>query len=638
MTSLNEYWLQKSRPPANFVTTVAEMAVRRTIRPFRPASQYVLAIRLPDAHDLRVYETAARGLLDPLCETDDLGNSVVLISNAANIKTRAWDLVHKFSEVRRALIFYTDDAEISNELALLIDHRIAMEMPVASHFEAAAKTRGLTISEDETTYLATCRLCDISLALRPNRSLRNLVQRLKAVALEDSPPTPAEPDRASPRLEDLSGLGDAKTWGLQIAADIKAWMDGEIQWADIDKGIVLAGPSGCGKTTFPKALANTCGISLVTSSAGAWQANGHLGDMLKAMRKTFKEAAAIRPVILFIDELDSLGDREAYKTSDYHDYKRQVVNAMLESLDPAEGRDGIIVVGATNDPSAIDAALLRPGRFERVIEIQRPNAQDRKAILKYHLPELSVTDFEPFVVQSDDWSGAEIEKLAREARRIARRSGRKTVTDEDLLAAMPPLSAYTEEEGYRLAIHEIGHAVVGATLRPDQLLNVKINRWRPSRVGWNRIGVTYFNERSPLMTSESYLTDTIAVLLSGMAAERIFFGEHSMASGGNVTSDLNRATDLATMMERCFAFGGNLVTDIGVGERPMENLRQSDRGLQDAVRRRLDAQHERVMQILTSRRKEVQSLAKRLAQSFELSAEGILQTLHGRDFDMGAKP
>ncbi|TAY98675.1 AAA family ATPase [Rhizobium leguminosarum] len=638
MTSLKEYWLQKARPPANFVTTVAEMAVRRTIRPFRAASQYVLAIRLPDARDLHVYETAARGLIDPLCETDDLGNAVVLVTNAANIKARAWDLVHKFSEVRKALIFYTDNSEISNELALLIDHRITMDMPVAGHFLATAKTLGLAISHDDSAFLATCRLCDIRLALRPNRSIRNLVQRLKAVTLEDSPPSAPQSDRASPLLEELSGLGEAKTWGLQIAADIKAWMAGEIQWADIDKGIVLAGPSGCGKTTFPKALANSCGIALVTSSAGAWQANGHLGDMLKAMRKTFKEAAAIRPVILFIDELDSLGDREAYKTSDYHDYKRQVVNAMLECLDPAEGRDGIIVVGATNDPSAIDAALLRPGRFERVIEIQRPNAQDRKAILKYHLPELSVMDFEPFVVQSDDWSGAEIEKLAREARRIARRSGRKTVTDEDLLAAMPPLSAYTEEEGYRLAIHEIGHAVVGATLRPDQLLNVKINRWRPSRVGWNRIGVTYFNESSPLMMSESYMSDTIAVLLSGMAAERIFFGEHSMASGGNVTSDLNRATDLATMMERCFAFGDNLVTDIGVGERPMENLRQADRGLQDAVRRRLDAQRERVMQILTSRRTEVQSLAKRLAQSFELFAEDILQTLRGGDFDMGGEP
>ncbi len=104
---------------------------------------------------------------------------------------------------------------------------------------------------------------------------------------------------------------------------------------------------------------------------------------------------------------------------------------MLECLDPAEGREGIIVVGATNDPSAIDVALLRPGRFERVIEIQRPNAQDRKAILKYHVPELSVTDFEPFVVQSDDWSGAEIEKLARDARRIARQSGRKTADRRD---------------------------------------------------------------------------------------------------------------------------------------------------------------------------------------------------------------
>ncbi|MDP9808098.1 AAA+ superfamily predicted ATPase [Rhizobium tibeticum] len=638
MTSLKDYWTHKSRPPANFVTIVAEMAIRRTIRPFRATSQYLLAIRLPDARDVHLYEMAARGLLDPLCETDDFGNSVVLVTNAAGIKARAMDLVSKFSEARRALVFYTDDAEISSELALLIDHRIELKLPSARHFEAAAKTLRIPISDSDSAYLATCLLCDIRLALRPNRSIRNVVQRLKAVAEKEKSTSTALSDRASPRLEDLSGFGAAKTWGLQLAADIKAWTAGELEWADIDKGIVLAGPTGCGKTTFPKALANTCGIPLIVSSAAEWQATGHLGDMLKAMRKTFKEAAASRPCVLSIEEVDSVGDRQAYKNSEYHDYKRQVVNAFLECLDPSGGREGVIVVGSTNDPSAIDVALLRPGRFEQVVEIQRPDAEDRKAILKYHLPDLAVNDFAPFVVQSDEWSGAEIEKLARDARRNTRRSGRKTVTDEDLLAAMPPLFAYTEEEGYRLAIHEIGHAVVGATLRPGQLVNVKINRWRPSRVGWNQIGVTHFNERSPLMTSESYLTDTIAVLLSGMAAERIFFGEHSMASGGNVTSDLNRATDLATMMERCFAFGDNLVTDIGVGERPMENLRRADLALQDAVRRRLDAQHGRVMQILTSRRAAVESLAKRLAQSFELSAGDILQTLRGGDFDMGVEP
>ncbi len=446
--------------------------------------------------------------------------------------------MHKFSEVRRALIFYTNDNEISSELALLIDHRIAMETPAARHFEAAAKVGGLAVSEDDARYLATCSLCDIGLALRRNSSIRNIVQRLKALTSDDPPVIASAPDRASPRLEELAGLGDAKTWGLQIASDIKAWMAGEIQWADMDKGIVLAGPSGCGKTTFPKALANTCGISLITSSAAAWQAEGHLGDMLKAMRETFKEAAATRPVILFVDELDSLGDRQAHKSSNYHDYKRQVINGMLECLDPAGGREGIVVVGATNEPDAIDAALLRPGRFERVVEIQLPNARDRKAILKYHLPDLAIKDFEPFVIQSEEWTGAEIEKLARDARRVARRSGRGTVTDEDLLAAMPPLLAYSEQEGFRLAIHEIGHAVVGAVLRPEQLVSVKINRWRPKGPGWSQIGMTYFEDKPQLMASASYLTDSIAIFLSGMAAERIFFGEHSMASGGDVTSDL----------------------------------------------------------------------------------------------------
>jgi len=622
-----EFWNRKARPPANFVTLVAEMAIRRTIRPHLRTGHYVLAIRLPVKDDMYVYELATRRMLDPECETDDDGAPVVLVASVATIKGHTWDLARKFNELRRVVIFYTDDTEISTDLALLIDRRIDLELPRASHFAAAGKLLGRTASYRDTVFLASCRLCDVRLVVRPHRSISNIVQRLKAVASEDTAPSKLSANPASPRLEDLSGFGPAKTWGLRLAVDIKAWMAGDLQWSDIDKGILLAGPTGTGKTTFPKALSNTCGIPLIATSAARWQSKGHLGDLLKEMRKTFEEAAAVRPSILAIDELDSVGDRDAYKTSDYHDYKRQVINGLLECLDPSEGRDGVIVIGSTNDASAIDPALLRPGRFEQIVHIDRPNAEDRKSILRYHLPELALEDLDTFVVSSEDWSGADIEKLARDARRIARSSGRRTVTDEDLLLAMPPLATYSEEEGLRLAVHEIGHAVVGATLRPAQLLGVKINRWRPSKVGWNHIGMTLFNEKPPLMTSESYLADSIAILLSGMAAERIFFGEHSMASGGDAASDLTRASDLATMMERCFAFGDNLVTDIGFGQRPMESLRQSDPVLRGAVQRRLEAQYSRVTEILTSKREAVESLAERLAKSFELSADDILQAL-----------
>ncbi len=613
--------------PVNLVTTVAPMVVRRTIRHFLRLSHYVLAIRIPNPNDVYVYEMAARTLLDPQGLMDEDGKLAAMVTQASSIKDSGWDLARRFNKIDRVLLFYTDETEISEGLALLIDHKIEMQLPTSKHFEEGAKFLGQTISCDEAAYLATRDLRDIHLAWRPNRPIRKVVRKLKSVIPEESQPNVELSKRGSPRLEDLAGFGSAKTWGLQLAADIKAWMAGEIQWADVDKGIVLAGPSGTGKTTFAKALANTCGISLVTSSAAAWQATGHLGDMLKAMRKTFKEAAAVRPSVLLIDEVDSVGDREAYKNSDYHDYKRQVINGLLECMDSTDGREGVVVVGATNDVSAIDAALLRPGRFEQVAQIERPDAEDRKAILRYHLPDLAVQDFGPFVAQTEEWSGADIEKLARNARRTARRSGRKAVTDDDLLTAMPTLSAYTDAERFRLAVHEIGHAVVGATLRPEQLLNVKINRWRPSQVGWNQIGATFFDGNSPLMTTASYFTDTIAIVLSGMAAERIFFGEHSMASGGDATADLGKATDLATMMERSFAFGDGLLTDMGFGRRPMENLRQSDPALRQAVRQRLDAQYDRVTQILTSKRVEVQSLAERLSNCFELDAADIRQAL-----------
>ena len=187
---------------------------------------------------------------------------------------------------------------------------------------------------------------------------------------------------------------------------------------------------------------------------------GHLGDMLKAMRKTFEAANKKAPCILFLDEIDAFGDRSSDSAGDNLDYKRQVINALLECLDPPGGRPGVVVVAATNFPEVIDPALLRPGRLERLIAIPLPDGAAREAILRQHLRGLPAPDdLRQFREMSAGYAGANIELVAREARRRVRREGR-ALEEKDLLDALPPSRMLSNAELRRVAIHEAGHAIV----------------------------------------------------------------------------------------------------------------------------------------------------------------------------------
>ncbi|WP_245494491.1 ATP-binding protein [Rhizobium ruizarguesonis] len=139
-----------------------------------------------------------------------------------------------------------------------------------------------------------------------------ILNRLDASLLGSAPPP------SGPRLEELEGYGDARDWGLALADDIRGWQRNEIRWSEVDRGILLSGPPGSGKTLFASALARTCGIEIVATSVSRWQSAGHLGDMLRAMRMSFQEAAAKRPCVLFLDELDSIGDRAAFRGDHVH--------------------------------------------------------------------------------------------------------------------------------------------------------------------------------------------------------------------------------------------------------------------------------------------------------------------------------
>lgn len=609
--------------PQNLATVVAtysvEAAVRHLLR--HPSTGFIAAIFVPNTSDLEVYQYAARQLLDVNNAIDEEGARTAFVDLASEFARSSADLLATFYRIRRAILFCTDESDISTDLGLLIDFRAILGPPTPAQFSAAAKQLGLPMTDAQAEFLATKGLQELRLAIRPGRSLGRIIRQLEAKPAEPALLSPKRRDRSSVRIEELAGFGEAKAWGLQLAEDIGAWKRGEIDWSDVDRGILLSGPPGSGKTTFARALANSCDVPLLCGSAAAWQARGHLGDMLKAMRKTFSDAFAKRPSILFVDEFDSFGDREI--SDSHNDYKRQVINGLLECLDPVDGREGVIVIGATNNPDAIDPALLRPGRIDRVVPIPLPDVASRKAILHYHLPNAQLRDLGAFLRASEGWSGADIEKLAREARRIARAAGSTAVTEAELSAALPPTVPFTENERFRLAVHEVGHAVVGHELRPHTLVKVSIDSARPVAGGWQRIGVTEFGNADPTLATAKFYSDTITIFLAGMAAERLIFGDHSAAAGGSPQADLSIATDFATMMERSFGFGEGLIADMGSGKRPLEYLRRTDAGLRDAVKRRLDSALDEATDILSAKRSAMESLASLLSERLELTAEDV---------------
>ncbi|RYZ80237.1 MAG: ATP-binding protein, partial [Proteobacteria bacterium] len=273
----------------------------------------------------------------------------------------------------RAIIIRDYQAETPSKIVLAIDTEVILDKISPLDFRATCRALfGIRVSPSAAEVALGYPSELLWAALRKGRSIEDVLARLAKTAAPSGIRSRAKvPD--IPPLTSLHGYASAKTWGIELAEDLSDWSRGEIDWSEVDKGIVLSGPPGVGKTIFAKALALHCNVPLIATSLGQWQANGHLGDLLKAMRRDFSKAKESVPSILFCDELDSFGDRKSF-SDDNRDYSTQVVNAFLEHLDGLGGREGVVVIGATNNIQRIDPAILRPGRLDRHVVISLPDA------------------------------------------------------------------------------------------------------------------------------------------------------------------------------------------------------------------------------------------------------------------------
>jgi AAA+ superfamily predicted ATPase len=352
------------------------------------------------------------------------------------------------------------------------------------------------------------------------------------------------------RLRELHGLGEARAFAEDLIADIHEAIAGRLDWLQVDRGVLLVGAPGTGKTTLARAIAKDCGIRFINASAASWQTAGYLGDHIRAMRADFALARRFAPAILFIDEIDSIGNRETF-TGHNAQYMTEVVNALLEQMQGMDPAAPVIVIAATNHRDRVDPALRRAGRLDREIGINRPNADALEQIFKHYLKAYAGDELDPDIDVhalgglSVGLTGADIELFVRGALRRARRA-RRPLRQSDLLdeVTYKPRDArssprLTPEELRRVAVHEAGHALASylTSSRGEQLGFVSIVPRANGTLGF----VASLPLNRVLLTRAEYL-EQLEVILAGRAAEEIVFGEEHVSAG---SGGQGRRSDLA---------------------------------------------------------------------------------------------
>jgi cell division protease FtsH len=447
-------------------------------------------------------------------------------------------------------------------------------------------------------------------------------------------------------FRDVAGTDEA----VQELHEIKEFLENPKKFqalgARIPKGVLLYGPPGTGKTLLARAVAGEAGVPFFSIS-GSDFVEMFVGVGASRVRDLFEQAKQNSPCIIFMDEIDAVGRHRGAGMGGGHDEREQTLNQLLVEMDGFEMKDNIILIAATNRPDILDPALLRPGRFDRQIVVDRPDRKGRKQILEVHTrgkPLAKQIDLDTLAGQTPGFTGADLANLINEAALLTARSNKREITMKELeegimrVIAGPEKKSRVMSEKERLvtAYHELGHAIVGHVLpNCDPVHKISVIS-RGQALGYTISLPT----EDKFLTTRAELTDTMAMTLGGRAAEEIVFGEVTTGA----SNDLEKVTETSKQMVMRFGMSERLGPRVFGHDRGQPFLGRefsaepdySDeiaREIDDEIRRMVEEAHQTAKDVLTEHRDAMNRISKILLERETIDAEQFERLLTGEGED-----
>ncbi|BAY16383.1 cell division protein FtsH [Nostoc sp. HK-01] len=453
---------------------------------------------------------------------------------------------------------------------------------------------------------------------------------------------------------DVAGIDQAKLELNEVVDFLKNADRFTAVGAKIPKGVLLVGPPGTGKTLLARAVAGEAGVPFFSIS-GSEFVEMFVGVGASRVRDLFEQAKSNAPCIVFIDEIDAVGRQRGAGLGGGNDEREQTLNQLLTEMDGFEGNTGIIIIAATNRPDVLDAALLRPGRFDRQVVVDRPDYAGRSEILKVHARGKTLAkdvDLDKIARRTPGFTGADLSNLLNEAAILAARRNLTEISMDEINDAIDRVLAgpekkdrvMSEKRKTLVAYHEAGHALVGA-LMPDYDPVQKISIIPRGRAG----GLTWFTPSEDRMDtglySRSYLENQMAVALGGRLAEEIIFGEEEVTTGAS--NDLQQVARVARQMITRFGMSdrlgpvalGRQQGNMFLGRDIMSERDFSEEtaaAIDEEVRKLVDTAYTRAKEVLINNRHILDQLAQMLVDKETVDAEELQEILANNDVKTAA--